>query len=68
MKVAGKVVVVTGAGSGMGREVALELLRRGARVACVDINEASLAETVTLAGAGAPIATFTLSVADKAGV
>jgi NAD(P)-dependent dehydrogenase (short-subunit alcohol dehydrogenase family) len=68
MKVAGKVVVVTGAGSGMGREVALELLRRGARVAGVDINEASLASTVELAGPGAPIATFTLSVADRASV
>jgi len=68
MKVAGKVVVVTGAGSGMGREVALELLRRGARIAGVDINETSLAETVTLAGAGAPIATFPMSVADRAAV
>jgi NAD(P)-dependent dehydrogenase (short-subunit alcohol dehydrogenase family) len=68
MKVAGKVVVVTGAGSGMGREVALELLRRGARVAGVDVNEATLAETVALAGPGAPIATFTMSVADREAV
>ena len=37
MNVAGKVVLVTGAGSGMGREVALELLRRGASVAAVDV-------------------------------
>jgi short-subunit dehydrogenase len=66
MRAAGKVVVVTGAGSGMGREVALELLRRGAKVAGVDINEATLAETVTLSGAGPErIATFTMSVADR---
>ena len=39
MKVAGKVLVVTGAGSGIGRAVALEALRRGARVAAADINE-----------------------------
>ena len=31
MKVNGKVLVVTGAGNGMGREVSLELLRRGAK-------------------------------------
>jgi NAD(P)-dependent dehydrogenase (short-subunit alcohol dehydrogenase family) len=66
MRVAGKVVVVTGAGSGMGREVALELLRRGARVAAVDINAASLAETAELARAGSDrLATFALSVADR---
>jgi short-subunit dehydrogenase len=67
MQVAGKVIVITGAGSGMGREVALEALRRGARVAGVDINEATLAETVTLAGAqGANMSTHVMSVADKA--
>ena len=68
MKVAGKVIAVTGAASGMGRELALELLRRGARVAGVDINAASLAETVALAGPGAPVATFTMSVADREAV
>lgn len=69
MKLAGSVVVITGAGSGMGREIALELLRRGARVAAVDINPATLAETASLAGDRAgEIATFTLSVADKAAV
>ena len=36
MKVNGKVVLVTGAGNGMGRELTLELLRRGAKVAAVD--------------------------------
>lgn len=49
MNVNGKVVVVTGAGNGMGREVTLELLRRGARVAAVDINPPALADTVALA-------------------
>ncbi len=69
MRAAGKVIVVTGAGSGMGRELVLELVRRGAKVAGVDINEATLAETVTLAGSGADrVATFALSVTDKAAV
>lgn len=44
----GKVVVVTGAGSGMGREVALLAARHGARVAVSDVNETGLAETVDL--------------------
>jgi NAD(P)-dependent dehydrogenase (short-subunit alcohol dehydrogenase family) len=36
VRTSGKVWVVTGAGSGMGRELVLELLRRGARVAAVE--------------------------------
>lgn len=45
----GKVVVVTGAGSGIGRELAREAARRGARVALTDIDVDGLAQTVTLA-------------------
>jgi short-subunit dehydrogenase len=50
MKVLGKTIVVTGGGNGMGRELTLLLLKRGARVAAVDINEATLKETAALAG------------------
>jgi short-subunit dehydrogenase len=50
MKVDNKIIVVTGGGNGMGRELVLNLLSRGARVAAVDINEAMLKETVELAG------------------
>ena len=42
MRVDGKVWVVTGGGSGMGRELVLQLLRRGASVAAVDRNLAGL--------------------------
>jgi NAD(P)-dependent dehydrogenase (short-subunit alcohol dehydrogenase family) len=42
----GKVVVVTGAASGIGRALAVELVARGARVAISDVNERGLAETV----------------------
>jgi NAD(P)-dependent dehydrogenase (short-subunit alcohol dehydrogenase family) len=69
MKVRGKVVVVTGAGSGMGREITLELLRRGARVAASDINEKSLCETAELAHAGPEkLATYVVNVADRTAV
>lgn len=40
-----KVVVITGAASGMGREYALEFARLGALVAMTDVNEKALAET-----------------------
>ena len=50
MKVQNKVIVVTGGGSGMGRELVLNLLSKGAKVIAVDINETSLRETSELAG------------------
>lgn len=50
MKVQGKTIVVTGAGSGMGRELTLLLLKKGARAAAVDINQDALSETAALAG------------------
>ena len=42
--------MVTGGGSGMGRELTLLLLKKGARVAAVDMNETTLRETAKLAG------------------
>ncbi|MGD9147683.1 MAG: SDR family oxidoreductase, partial [Anaerolineae bacterium] len=50
MKVQDKVIVVTGGGSGIGRELVLNLLSTGASVAAVDINESALQETLELAG------------------
>jgi NAD(P)-dependent dehydrogenase (short-subunit alcohol dehydrogenase family) len=69
MKVRGKVIVVTGAGSGMGRELTLELLRRGAKVAAVDMRHETVEETKALAGSLAShITTFTLDVTDSGAV
>ena len=45
----GKVAVVTGGGSGIGRASALTFLREGATVVIGDLNEASLGETAALA-------------------
>jgi short-subunit dehydrogenase len=49
MKVKGKVIVVTGGGSGMGRELVLYLLSKEAKVIAVDRNESALKETALLA-------------------
>jgi NAD(P)-dependent dehydrogenase (short-subunit alcohol dehydrogenase family) len=46
MRLTDKVAVVTGAGSGIGRSVAQVFAREGCKVALVDINEASLKETL----------------------
>jgi short-subunit dehydrogenase len=67
VKVADKVLVVTGAGSGMGRAVVLEAVRRRARVAAVDRNPASLEETAALASGGR-VTTHTLDVTDRTAV
>jgi NAD(P)-dependent dehydrogenase (short-subunit alcohol dehydrogenase family) len=69
MKVNGKVVVVTGAGSGMGRELTLELVKRGALVAAVDMRAETLEETKKLAlAAGGKVEAFILDVSDDAKV
>jgi len=68
MKVRGKVLVVTGAGSGIGRAVVLEALRRGAAAAAVDLNPATLEETVALARAGDRLSTHVVNITDKAAV
>jgi len=68
MDIAGKLFVVTGGGNGMGRETALLLLKRGARVAAVDLSEEGLAGTVELAGPGAAVTTHALNIADRAAV
>ncbi len=50
MKLENKVVVITGGGSGIGRQLVLQSLKAGAEVAAVDINTAALEETSNLAG------------------
>src|SRR4051812_37297765 len=50
----GKTVLVTGAGSGIGRETALLSARRGADVVICDVNAEGLAETESRARAAGP--------------
>ena len=58
------VAIVTGAGSGIGRAVAVTLGARGDTVVCADVDEASAAETTSAAGASAVVAR--LDVTDAA--
>ncbi len=59
-----KVAVVTGAGSGIGRALAMELAARGCRLALSDVNEAGLKETAALCDAS-ELRTYRLDVADR---
>lgn len=68
MKVQGKVVVVTGGGSGMGRALVLRLLSKGAQVAAVDLNAASLQETAQLAQAAERLSTHVLNITQREAV
>jgi NADP-dependent 3-hydroxy acid dehydrogenase YdfG len=65
----GRVAVVTGAGSGIGRALAVDLARRGARVALSDVDEQGLAVTADqLTLIGAEHRTDRLDVTDRAAV
>jgi NAD(P)-dependent dehydrogenase (short-subunit alcohol dehydrogenase family) len=65
-----KVVVITGAGSGMGREMALLAAKRGALLAVSDWNEPALAETVDLLKAAGvrELRSDVVDVSDRAAV
>lgn len=69
MQITTKTFVVTGAGSGIGRELALQLIRREANVAGVDINAESLAKTQELASVGQDqFKSFVLDITDQEAV
>src|SRR6201999_2891321 len=69
MKVHNKTIVVTGGGSGMGRELIIALLSKNAKVIGLDINQTGLEETAKLAGKnGANLSPYFIDITDKSAV
>jgi len=65
----GRMAVVTGAGSGLGRAIAQMLAARGAAVAAIDLDGATAKETAQLiAGAGGRAASYPADVSRAADV
>jgi NAD(P)-dependent dehydrogenase (short-subunit alcohol dehydrogenase family) len=64
----GKVAVITGAGSGIGRSLAQQLAAKGARVAISDVNTAAVEETRSLMPKGAETRCYTVDVAKREAV
>jgi NAD(P)-dependent dehydrogenase (short-subunit alcohol dehydrogenase family) len=65
----GKVALITGAASGMGREASLVFAREGARIAGVDVDREGLDGTTAMVrAAGGDMASFVADVADEAQV
>jgi NAD(P)-dependent dehydrogenase (short-subunit alcohol dehydrogenase family) len=65
---AGKVVVITGAGSGIGRALAQQLAAKGARLAVSDVNTKGLDETMKSLPAVTEARAYALDVADRGAV
>lgn len=69
MNVENKTIVVTGGGNGIGREIVLNLLTKGAKVAAVDMRESALSETEKLAGDKVGnLSTHVLDITDKTAI
>jgi 3-oxoacyl-[acyl-carrier protein] reductase len=66
MKLAGKIAMVTGAGAGLGREIALTFAREGARLALNDIRREPVEEVAqAIRAAGGEARSFVADVSDS---
>ena len=65
---AGKVIVITGAGSGIGRSLAQQLAGKGARLALSDIDSTSLQETMSSLDSNAIARNYQLDVSSREAV
>ena len=61
----GKVVVITGAGSGIGQHLAIEFAQAGAQLALNDYKEEGLEKTISLLESNTPVFTSVFDVAQK---
>lgn len=65
-EIKGKLAIITGAASGIGRATAIELAKRGARLAISDLDRGGLAETAKrIEALGGEVTTYLLDVADR---
>jgi short-subunit dehydrogenase len=63
-----KVVAITGAGSGIGRELAIKSASLGSHLALSDINEESLLQTKSLISSNVTVKTYVVDVSSKTSV
>ncbi len=68
MKVQDKVIVVTGAGGGIGSELVIELLARGAKVAAIDLKEESLQHLKEKVADNAKLSIHAVNITEKESV
>jgi NAD(P)-dependent dehydrogenase (short-subunit alcohol dehydrogenase family) len=64
MKLGGRTAVITGAGSGIGRGIALALAKRGCNLALADVNQAGIDETAAMVG-NVEVSTHCIDVGDR---
>lgn len=69
MNISNKVILVTGAGGGIGKEIVLGLLEKGAKIAAVDLRKESLQELLVAAGKKSKrISTHVVDITDRKSV
>ncbi|MFM1835995.1 MAG: hypothetical protein RJA04_683 [Bacteroidota bacterium] len=69
MKIAGKVFLITGAGSGMGREMTHQVIAKGGKVAALDIHLTQLQETQKIcSGKASTFLALDVDISDRAKV